>query len=96
MKNLTVINNLDEYDLTDSLNPTRWFIYVFGSFPNILGLNPTKEKRKCENGITYKFDIEKVIKFIDDNQYNKEYTLNGNPHTHMFEDANMNRVGQPG
>jgi len=92
MKNLTAINNLTEYDLTDSLNPTRWFIYVFGSFPNILGLNPTKEKRKCENGITYKFDIEKVIKFIDDNQYSKEYTLDGNPYTHMFEDANMNRV----
>jgi hypothetical protein len=90
MKNLTPINDLTQYDLTDCLNPTRWFIYNFKCFPNILGLNPTVEKRKCENGITYRFDIEKVIKFIDDNMCNKDYILYNAKN--MFDDASMNRI----
>lgn len=90
MRNLTPISDFTQYDLTDCLNPTRWFIYNFKCFPNILGLNPTVEKRKCENGITYRFDIEKVIKFIDDNMGNKDYILYNTKN--MFDDASMNRI----
>ena len=67
-KNLKRIDNLINYDLTDSLNPTRWFIYEYGCFPHILGINPSEKKRRCDNGVTFKFDVEKVIKFMEENK----------------------------
>ena len=69
MKNLVSIDSLENYDLTDALNPTRLFIYKYHIFPNIIGLNPTKEKHECKDGITFKFDIEKVIEFLEKNEH---------------------------
>lgn len=85
-KNLKRIDNLINYDLTDSLNPTRWFIYEYGYFPHILGLNPSEKKRRCDNGVTFKFDVEKIIKFMEEN---KRYQYIGYE-VNRIEDVNEN------
>lgn len=82
------------YDATDSLNPSRIFLYNYECFPNIIGLNPSEDKRRCVDGLTFKFDIEKVIEFLTDNEYNMDYTIkttNG-MRDFMFKDCELNRI----
>lgn len=56
--------SLLKYDATDCLNPSRIFLTKFNTFPNILGLNPTQEKRKCLKGITFNFNVDELINHL--------------------------------
>jgi len=84
MNNIGEIASLQLYDYTDALNPTRLFLYKYNKFPNIIGLNPSKEKRKCIDGITFKFDIEKLITYID--------SINRDDLSNKFYHSSINRI----
>ena len=70
--NLETEQSLNKYDASDCLNPSRIYLTKFNVFPNILGLNPTQEKRRCLKGITFRFDVEEALNQLLKVGYNVE------------------------